>query len=174
MMEPVAGADVVGGFTVRSGLARWVACAALALGVVAPGVGHADECKAAQMTGESHVDPATGAFHGVGTMVLGANVLPITWVSVVMAVTGNADGTLALVSSHHIMSDGDGGIDLTTADAVSAVPTGVAGEYVFSSHLIITSGRGRLKSGWLDVTGRVNLVSGDVILDGSEGSLCSR
>jgi hypothetical protein len=126
-------------------------------------------CEDATIAGESYRDPATGAFIGAGSLGLNGIATPIKWVSVITSADSAPDGTLTLGSSHHITGSG---IDLTTSDVVTAVPTDVPGNYVFSSHLTIVSGVGRIKKGFLDVHGRVDLIVGHVILDSSSGSLC--
>jgi hypothetical protein len=129
-------------------------------------------CKPAVLTGESQRD-ATGAFVGGGTLSLDGQVQDVSWVSVILSASSNADGTLALVGSHHITGE-NGSVDFTTLDAVSAVPTNVSGTYTFSSHLDIQSGSGRINSGFLNVTGTVDLVGGHVIVISSTGSLCPK
>jgi hypothetical protein len=135
---------------------------------------HADPggCQAATITGESQAD-ASGAFVGSGTLGIGRTVQSIDWVSVITSFVANSDGTLTLGSSHHITSSRDASVDLTTEDHVSAVPTEVPGQYVFSSHLVVTTGVGRVQAGFLDVIGRVDLVAGHVVIDSSQGSLCA-
>jgi hypothetical protein len=61
-------------------------------------------------------------------------------------------------------------------DRVSVITSVVAnpdGHYVFSSHLALATGAGRIHSGFLDVIGRVDLIAGHVQIDSSQGSLCA-
>ena len=122
---------------------------------------------------QSQRDPATGAFLGEGTIILGGHVNEVAWESVVTAVLPGADGSLALTSSHHIWNEG-GSIDFTTEDAVLAIPTSVPGEYTFTSHLDVRDGEGRVKEGFIVVEGWVDLVRGQVVLGPSSGVLCAR
>src|SRR5262245_19548814 len=102
---------------------RWIAaCALVAFGLLCPATGHADVeppagCKAATLTGESRVDPATGAFVGAGNLGLD-HAIAVQWVSVISSFVVNADGTLAITSSHHITSTTGDSIDVTTADSI--------------------------------------------------------
>jgi hypothetical protein len=130
-------------------------------------------CQTAVLTGASQVDPATSAFVGGGTLTLGDDVQDVTWVSTIQSSVANPDGTLALTSSHHITSE-NGSVDFTTLDAVSAIPTDIPGTYTFASHLLVQTGSGHIKSGSLNVIGRVDLVHGHVVVDSSSGTLCAK
>lgn len=159
-------------------LRRLVFGGALAISVLYPTSGRADSgnaegCKASAITGTSDIDPATGAFVGGGTLVLDGHVNQIRWVSVILSASVAANGTLTLTGSHQISSSDSGSIDLKTLDVVTAVPTDVPGRYVFNSHLAVQDGHGHLKGGFLDVTGRVDLVVGHVEIDSSNGDLCA-
>jgi hypothetical protein len=174
---PAEGA-VVG--VVRAGACRRLlaAVAVVGLSMLPSASGRADAtarhgCEPATIAGQSHVDPATGAFLGTGILGLGGSQIAIDWVSTIATIVENPDGSLALTGSHHIVSSGNASVDFTTTDTVSAIPTEIPGRYVFTSVLLVDGGRGRVKSGRLDVTGRVDLIAGDVILDGSSGTLCA-
>jgi hypothetical protein len=132
-----------------------------------------DGCHAATLSGTSQMDPATGAFVGGGTLALDQANVDVNWVSVITGEEVAPDGTLTLHSSHHITSVRGTDIDFTTSDLIIAVPTSVAGRYVFTNHLTIVSGSGRIARGSLDVKGRVDLIAGSVVLDSSSGSLCA-
>lgn len=129
-------------------------------------------CTPATITGESQAN-ASGAFVGSGSLGIGKTVERIEWVSVITSFVANPDGTLTLGSSHHITSSEDSSVDFTTTDHVSAVPTGVPGQYTFASHLTVAAGVGRVQSGFLDVLGHVDLIAGHVVIDSSQGSLCA-
>jgi hypothetical protein len=147
-------------------------CFATTMFAATPSHADAGGCAAAAITGESQAD-ASGAFVGSGTLAIGNTIDAIDWVSVITSFVVNPDGTLTLGSSHHITSHANSSVDFTTEDQVSAVPTDVPGQYVFSSHLVVQTGVGRIHSGFLDVLGRVDLVAGHVQIDSSLGSLCA-
>jgi hypothetical protein len=151
---------------------RIVACSVLALGLLQPAVAAADAggCQDATISGQSQAD-ATGAFIGAGKLGLDGKILPIQWVS---TIKGNTvvNGNLTLFSSHHVTDSQS--IDFTTSDVVTLYPTGGPEQYTFSSHLTVIAGVGRIHRGFLDVTGRVDLNLGTVMLDSSSGSLCAQ
>jgi hypothetical protein len=158
-------------------MGKMTVCCVLAFGLLGAGTSHADTdqpvgCKDATITGASQAD-ATGAFLGTGKLGLDGNVVPITWVSVIKTFLQNSDGTLTLTSSHHITSSTNSSIDFTTTDAVAAQPTDTPGVYTFLSHLTVESGKGPVKTGFLDVNGHVDLVHGTVRIDSSSGNVCA-
>jgi hypothetical protein len=150
-------------------------CTLLAAALLHPAVAAASDgdCREATLAGTSQADPATGAFVGGGTLGLDGKDLDVDWVSVITGEDVAPDGTLTLTSSHHVTSTQGNDIDFTTSDVVVAVPTNVSGRYVFTNHLNVVSGSGRVRAGFLDVKGRVDLIAGSVVLDSSSGSLCA-
>jgi hypothetical protein len=132
-----------------------------------------DDCLPATLSGESDIDPSSGAFVGVGNLGIGNARMPVDWVSTISSFVTNVDGTLSITSSHHITSTTGNSIDFTTTDNISAVPTDVAGVYLFTSSLTVEAGHGRVRGGYLNVTGQVDLVHGHVALTSSNGNLCS-
>ena len=81
-------------------------CAALVLaGHSTNASARAGGCHDSEITGQSQRDPATGAFLGEGTIILGGHVNEVAWESVVTAVLPGADGSLALTTATFFQAD---------------------------------------------------------------------
>jgi hypothetical protein len=130
-------------------------------------------CKPATLDGASTSDDGA-TFEGEGALGLGAQTFPVTWTSTITSTVQNEDGSLALTGSHHI-EGANASIDFTTSDAVLATPTAVPGVFDFTNRLtVVDAATGRVRGGFLDVVGTVNLLSGEVQLTSSSGELCAR